>query len=345
MLVTRGVLIPPVVFSSSLWVQLADLLGYLSIGFGKSSANPVLPKGSGWDVFGVREMSPVIDMNGLVVTESDGIWAYYGGYPDGTNTGPWQIGLAKSTDNGATWARYSGNPVVTNAGTGWYAAAVAQPTVVKQANGTRVMLATGRNTMGGNDNIGCLTSTDGLTWADQGSKFTLSSFTDGVSAVVEMGVPSMIHRSAGDWLMLCECRTTGVTNGWKIYGATASDPTGTWTTLSSGQPLFSPTGTTWESVGVANPHVIENTKGNYFLIYNGINTFWQVGVAYGSDLTNLTRYSANPVLTKGLSGAWDDQQVEADFVMKEAGTGSLRIYYQGYSVASGAPQVGLAMAF
>lgn len=331
-------------FAPPRWIPTATLLGYLAGGFTKAAGNPILPKGSGgaWDDWGVREMTPVIDGNGLTVTESDGVWAYYGGFPDGTGNGC-GIGLAKSVDNGVTWTRYGGNPVITVGGGGWRANTVFQPSAVKLGDGSRVMMAAGRNGSG-TDSLGVFTSADGLTWTDVGQKLTLADFTDG-GASSEMGVPSMIRTSTGTWLCIVEVLKSGVTNGWRIYGATASDPTATWTPLNGGSPLLGPTGAGWESVGVANAHIIENEPGSYFMAYNGIASAspnWQVGFAYGTSLTALTRYSGNPLLSKGAGGAWDNSQVEADFLPKEPAAGSLRVYYQGYTTVDGSVQVGLA---
>lgn len=328
------------------WIPIATLLAYLDGGLTKDAGNPVLSKGSAgqWDDYGVRELSPVIDENGLLVTEPDGLWAYYAGFPDATGAAPWQIGLAKSTDDGATWTRYGSNPVVAPAGSGWYQNDVTQPSVVKLDDGSRVMLAAGRNSSDV-DSIGCLSSADGLTWVDEGQKLVLADFNDGGATLTEIGVPSLIHRNAGDWLMLCEVLSNSATSAWRIYGATASDPTGTWTPLNSGAPLMGPTGAGWEGRGVANPHVIENTAGHYALIYNGIAASplkWQVGFAYGSDLTNLTRYSGNPIVSKGAPGQWDDDQTEASFLPKEPSRGNLRLWYQGFDDADGSMQIGLA---
>lgn len=330
------------------WISIDRLLTMLAGGVTKDAGNPVLPKGTAgqWDDWGVRELSPVIDENGLVVTEADGIWGYYAGFPDGTGTDPWKIGLAKSTDLGATWTRYGSNPVASPAGTGWYQNDVSQPSVVKRNDGTWVMLATGRNS-GDVDSIGCLSSTDGLAWIDEGVKLGLGDFLDGATAITELGVPSMIHRSAGDWLVIVEGLKSGVTNGWRVWGATAPDPTGTWTVLNSGQPLLSPTGSGFESVGVANMHLIENSPGHYAAIYNGISTpapEWKVGFAYGSTLTALTRYASNPILAKGAGGQWDDLQTEATFLLKEPWNNALRFLYQGFDDPTGSMQVGLATA-
>jgi len=323
------------------WVNTSALLASLDGGLTKHASNPVLAKGAAgqWDDWAVRELGPVVDEWCNVVTESDGIWAYYWGRPD-DSTGPFRIGLAKSTDSGVTWTRYASNPVLVPAGTGWYQNDIYQPSVVKQTSGSRVMMAAGRD-LSDTTSIGCFTSLDGLTWTDEGVKLELADFTDG-GAVAEVNVPSLIRRSAGDWLCLVEARKSGVANGWRIFGATTSDPTGTWTPLNAGAPLLSPTGSGWESVGVANPHIVETEPGQFVLIYNGFNTFWQIGVASTTDLSTWTRYSGNPVLTKGAADEWDDQQVETSFLFKEAPSTDLRMLYQGYSAADGTVQVGLA---
>ena len=327
-------------------LTLSNITGHLAHGLTRYAGNPVLAKGpSSWDAWGVRELGPVIGENQNCVTESDGIWAYYGGFPDGTATGPWQIGLAKSTDGGMTWTKYASNPVIAPAGTGWYQAAVTQPSTVKQANGTRVMFASGRGpSMSSADRMGVLTSADGLTWTDAGQKLTLSQFTDGGSSPIEMGVPTMIRRKAGDWLVLFEALTSPSGSGkWRIYGATATDPTLTWTPLNGGAPLLAQTGAGWESIGVANPHVFQTSDGYYALLYNGLNTAWQIGFAYSGDLLTWTRYASNPILSAG-SASWENLEVETSFMFRDPGGSSFRILYQGYATSDGSMEVGLASA-
>jgi hypothetical protein len=326
-----------------------EMLGLRVDGFTKWTNNPVLAKGAGgaWDDWGVRELCPVIDEDGKIVTESDGIWAYYWGRPDGT-TGALKIGLAKSTDNGFTWSRYGSNPVISPSGAGgsWYETHIHQPAVIKLNDGTRLMMASGI-TAGGVYSMGVFTSTDGLSWSDGGQKLVLASFSDG-AAVTAIGVPSVIKRSSGDYLCLFEGLVSGITNGWRIFGATSADFTGTWTPLNSGNPLMGQTGTTWEKVGVANPHIIEVRPGEYLMVYNGHGDAggaydqWQIGFASSSNLTTWTRYASNPVLSKSASG-WDNLQVETCFLVKEDSS-YLRLYYQGFSSVDGSHQIGLAIA-
>jgi hypothetical protein len=330
------------------WVPQSTILAALGLGVSKWASNPVLPKGAGgqWDDWGVRDLAVVIDANGLPVRHSDGLWGFYWGRPDSSGTP--QIGLAKSTDAGASWTRYGSNPVIAPSGVGgsWYESGVATGAVILE-NGVYQMIATGFDPSAVT-RTGVFTSTNGTSWTDQGLKLTLANFLDGATAVVEGGPMSVIKRTSGDYLALFEFRKSGVTNGWRIFGATATTFAGTWTPLNSGQPLLSPTGSGWESVGVANGRIIENVAGQYMVAYNGIGTGgdlqWRIGFAYGSDLTSLTRYASNYVLAKGASGQWDDLQTEACFLFKEPGSGGVRLLYQGYEDSDGSMQVGLATA-
>lgn len=324
------------------WVSNARLLSMVDGGVSKYPGNPVLAKGAigQWDDFALRELSPVIDEVCKTSFSGDGLWGYYWGRPD-AGDGAFQIGLAKSINNGVSWTRYANNPVVVPSGSGWMQEDVFQPSVVRKNDGTFVMMAAGRNAAL-TKSIGCLTSTDGLSWVDRGVKLQLSDFNDGGLTISEIGVPSLIKRSSGDWLCIVECLLGSVTNGWRVYGATATDPTGVWTPLNSGQPLMSPTGAGWESVGVANAHIIESSPGEYLIIYNGIQTIWQLGIATSTDLVTWTRHPDNPLVGPGASGEWDDQQIEACFLFKEPSSDVLRFYYQGYSAVDGSMQVGLA---
>lgn len=330
----------------TIYTPASAILARMAGGFTKGAGNPVLAIGAGgaWDNGGVRELCPVTDELGAVVTIGGVIPAYYGGVLAGVA----KIGRATSADNGLTWTKYGSNPVIVPTGTGWYSTAgqfVFQPSVIQRLDGTFVMMAAGRDTSG-NDGVGCLTSTDGLTWTDAGGKFTLSTFTDGATATVEIGVPNLLKLASGNWLCLLEGRTSGITNGWRIYGATASDPTGSWTPLNSAHPLISAISTTsgaWESIGVANPHAIETQPGELLIQYNGISTgaIWQVGFLTLTNLTTVSRYGSNPVLSWGAGGSWDAAGVEACFLFREPFTSTVRMLYQGYN-AGGVPQVGYA---
>lgn len=75
-------------------------------------------------------------------------------------------------------------------------------------------------------------------------------------------------------------------------------------------------GTAWESDHVKEPNalIVDNKVFLYYVGYNG--TAYQIGLAYSTDYgKTFTKYSGNPVLTLGSSGAWDDAVVRFPCVM------------------------------
>ena len=322
-----------------------ELVGIRVQSSSKYFSNPVIPLGAGgtWDDVQVRDMAIVIDGNGYPVVESDGLWAYYGGY-DGA---VWAIGLAKSTDNGYTWTKYVSNPVISASGVGsrWDEDAVYQPTVIKEHGVWYMML---RGETGASNAIGVYTSSDGLSWSEDAVKLVLGDFLydSGPTAISEMGVPCMIKRKSGDYLVVFEGLKTGsVASEWAIFGATAPTITGAWTPLNGGLPLFGAT-TGWENDGVANAHIIQVESGDYLIAYNGYDYTvgqrkWEIGFASSSDLTSWTRYTGNPVIKVGANGAWDDIHAECSFLVKEENSSLLRLYYQGFATSTTC-QIGLA---
>lgn len=308
----------------------------------KYGQNPVLGLGAGgtWDDVYVRELAPVIDEDGYMVEESDAIWAYYCGY----DSAVWQIGLATSTDDGLSWSKYGSNPIISGSGStdSWYETNILQPSVVKTSSGKRYMAVAGDTT------IGMLSSTDGLSWSDEGSIITPGDFTDTVdsTSVGKAAVPSMIKRDDDTWLLVFEGRPTA-NDHWKIYGATANSSTGTWTPLNSGEPIFGlGAGAAWDNYAVANGHLIEVSPESYVMIYNGRQsaTDWKVGGASSTDLTTWTRHDDNPIIIPPTdTNYWDHYGVEASFLVKEDSTHQ-RIYYHGFGSTS-TNSVGVGLAF
>lgn len=68
----------------------------------------------------------------------------------------------------------------------------------------------------------------------------------------------------------------------------------------------------WERQNIGTPSLVIVGKTRY-LFYHGFGKSWergspddcQVGVAIGTDLRNVTRYSENPILKTGSKGTWD----------------------------------------
>jgi predicted GH43/DUF377 family glycosyl hydrolase len=87
-------------------------------------------------------------------------------------------------------------------------------------------------------------------------------------------------------------------------------------------------GGSWEQNAVTNPSVVFNGSG-YMMWYQGISSapLWQIGLATSPDGVTWTKYSGNPVLTVGPSGAWDQKHVGIPYVLYD-GT-QYRMWYQG----------------
>ncbi|WP_309713518.1 hypothetical protein [Armatimonas sp.] len=72
----------------------------------------------------------------------------------------------------------------------------------------------------------------------------------------------------------------------------------------------------WERNNIGTPSlvVVGNTR---YLFYHGFGKSWesgspddcQVGVAVGTDLRNMTRYSGNPIIKTGARGTWDSGSI------------------------------------
>jgi hypothetical protein len=146
------------------------------------------------------------------------------------------------------------------------------------------------------------TSTDLITWTDQGTVLSPGVFNDQISgACTDIGNPWVFLCNDGVYMMVVE----GYNNAnalWACYGATSTDLV-TWTPLNSGNALVGKgAGGTWELNGVANPKAIQMPDNSYAIMYNGsddaTNTYldWQIGFASATNRGGpYTKNPANPV--------------------------------------------------
>jgi predicted GH43/DUF377 family glycosyl hydrolase len=95
-------------------------------------------------------------------------------------------------------------------------------------------------------------------------------------------------------------------------------------------PIFSPTGTGWESARVYSPIILKE-DGIYYMWYTGFDDSpisASIGVATSFDGLNWTRYAGNPILQPGTAGTWDDYLViSAGSVINDNGT--YKMWYTG----------------
>ncbi len=75
-------------------------------------------------------------------------------------------------------------------------------------------------------------------------------------------------------------------------------------TKSANNPILQHNTSGWESANIGTPSLYKE-NGVWYLLYHGFNgTDCQIGVASGTSLTSLTKYSGNPILPTSSSG-WD----------------------------------------
>ena len=128
--------------------------------------------------------------------------------------------------------------------------------------------------------------------------------------------------------VLAVCAATHAQTNWIKYGGT-------------GGPVLSPgPAGSWDSSGISGATVIDD-NGTYLAWYSGKNDSgnYAVGLATSGNGINWTKFSGNPVLTTGQTGAWDSGNVAAKEVLFEAG--EWRMYYNGWGNSEPA-RIGLA---
>jgi len=307
----------------------------------KVGCNPVLPKRVGkWDAHSVRELSPVIDEDtGVISSLKDGrVMAFYCG--NKSRDEGFSIGLALSPDNGFTWSERLADPVVKPKPASWYRRSVGQPWTLRLNDGYLMMMATGVED--DTRSLGVFTSYDGLAWKDCGAKLSLDQFHyDDDHGLGSLGVPCVIKRSTGDFFVVFEGRKKGEANHWRVFGASSSDFVGSWKPYNGGYPFFLESGDGWESIGVANPKLVEEYAGQFLLAYNGMgsDSRWRVGFARTSDFVRWDRHLDNPVMSPSFD--WEAIGVETSFLAK-GDEAYQKFYYQGFD-KNGCSQVGLAL--
>ena len=120
----------------------------------------------------------------------------------------------------------------------------------------------------------------------------------------------------------------------------------TWTKYSLNPVLDEGDPGDWDEGGVGAACVIQEGS-TYKMWYTGLHVGpWpEIGYATSSDGKSWTKYGANPVLTKGAPGAWDDEGVGSCCVIKESDT-SYKMWYTGTPDSSfgAVPAIGYAIS-
>lgn len=89
-------------------------------------------------------------------------------------------------------------------------------------------------------------------------------------------------------------------------------------------PVLAPTPGSWDKGHIGGGRIYQELGTNYLYYFGGTNGGGEVapemiGVAYGTDGTNFTKYSGNPILTLGSTGQPDDNTMYTFCVVKNNG--------------------------
>jgi predicted GH43/DUF377 family glycosyl hydrolase len=148
------------------------------------------------------------------------------------------------------------------------------------------------------------TSTTGTSWGTSSSAL-LAAGSAGQFDQGGQADPTVIYDGAGDWKMWYDA-TKGADTAWTLGYATSTDGT-TWTKY--GQILTRGTTATGDKSGLHHPACIKY-DGTYYLFYSASNTDalgrGNIHLATSTDGINWTKYSGNPILSKGTTGTFDD---------------------------------------
>jgi hypothetical protein len=124
--------------------------------------------------------------------------------------------------------------------------------------------------------------------------------------------------------------------GYSIGYATATNPLGP---FGNRKKILSPSATGWDHTDVGTPSLYKE-NGTWYLYYHGTvydavspytPTQVQIGVATGTDLTNLTKHPNNPIVPT-VPGTWESGTTGARDIIKYNG-----LYYMVYEGSTSAP--------
>jgi hypothetical protein len=238
------------------------------VSFGPASAAPLLA-GTGGDTWDRR-----IRERGWLMHESDGWHLWYTGYSDARSDSKF-LGYATSPD-GLVWTRWPGNPLTTE---GW----VEDMSVVKDGD-TYYMFAEGRG-----DIAHLLTSTDRVTWREQGD-LDIRRVDGRPIAPGPRGTPT-VWIEGDTWWLFYEREDLAV------FAATSKDLK-VWTNVTD-EPVLARGLDTYDRYAVAVDQIIRH-QGRYYAYYHASAlkdwAEWSTCLAVSDDLVHWKKYPANPVI-------------------------------------------------
>ncbi|MBL8991693.1 MAG: hypothetical protein JNM63_00035, partial [Spirochaetia bacterium] len=116
-----------------------------------------------------------------------------------------------------------------------------------------------------------------------------------------------------------------------------------WSKVANGKPILEPGPSgAWDSWFLDTPGIVKS-GGGYFLYYVASRSNGTVGASIGlatsANGTDFTRYSGNPVLTRGAVGSWEELWIESPVILKDSS--GFKMYYSGVD-AKWQVRIGLA---
>jgi sucrose-6-phosphate hydrolase SacC (GH32 family) len=238
------------------------------VSFGPPSPQPLFA-GTGGDTWDRR-----IRERGWIMRDDGGWHLWYTGYNDARSDSRF-LGYATSKD-GLSWTRWPGNPLTT---TGW----VEDMTVVKRG-GTYYMFAEGRD-----DIAHLLTSTDRVTWTEQGGLDIRQASGQPISAGPR-GTPTVWIEGDMWWLFYERADLA-------VFAATSKDLK-TWTNVTD-EAVLARGPEAYDRYAVAVDQIIKH-QGRYYAYYHASAlkdwAEWSTCLAVSDDLVHWTKYPGNPVL-------------------------------------------------
>jgi predicted GH43/DUF377 family glycosyl hydrolase len=173
----------------------------------------------------------------------------------------------------------------------------------------------------GKKGIGLATSTDGIIFTNQGN---VLSTTPGGWDANQASFPGIWYDN-GTYYLVYE--GTGSSTNGDIGLATSTNGT----TFTKQGKILTHNTSGWESTNIGTPDLYK-VGTTWYLTYHGFNgTDCQVGVATGTSLTALTKYTSNPVIATAVTGA-DSGTIGRRDIIYENG-----YYYMVYEISTDQP--------
>jgi len=183
-----------------------------------------------------------------------------------------------------------------------------------------------------------------IEWTKQGTTPVLTKavgtvgwdiFAAADPSVIRDGDTLKIWYSAGGFIPTDTVGQVRIGLAWSLDGIN-------WTKY-AGNPVFSPTPGSWDSLATETVTVLKDSTApaaeRYRMWYSGSSDtgplgLYSLGYAFSADGINWTKSSANPVLTAGSFSSWESAGPEGPTVIKDGDT--LKMWYMGLdTVANG----------